>query len=74
MEGVQPEFSFLCNQLMTSLIDRVEAQVSGMDASAEPIMRCIWDSLHTSGGSDHCADHTNHFFSDLHDLYKFPRG
>lgn len=59
MEGVQPEFSFLCNQLMTSLIDRVEAQVSGMDAS---------------GRSDHCADHTDHFCSDLHDLYKFPRG
>ena len=35
MEGVQPEFSFLCNQLLASLIDRVEAQVREMNASTE---------------------------------------
>ena len=35
VEGVQPEFSFLCNQLLASLIDRVEAQVREMNASTE---------------------------------------
>ena len=35
MEGVQPEFSYLCNQLLASLIDKVEAQVRKMDASAK---------------------------------------